>query len=209
MKFIEPLDDILSQKSKVRILRLLTLKGNSLSGRQISEGAGISPPTAHEALKELTESGILIKRTAGRASMFKLDEGNYLVKEIIIPFFKKESNLLNSVLADLFKKITVPVVSIILYGSLAQKKETVKSDIDLMVVAEPKHKKKLEELFDKICSDFSSKYRKTLSPNIITAKELQDKYKKRNLFIVEVIKTGVVLHGKLISGLLSHDRQKN
>lgn len=206
MKFREPLDDILGRRVKVRILRCLTLKGVELSGRELAEETDISPMGIHNALKGLVYAHIILERRAGRALLFKLNQENYLVQAMLKPLFEKEAALLKFALDALLKKIQLPIVSLILYGSLAQKRETSRSDIDLLVIVSPKNKIKIEESFDKISSSFLSKYGRTISPYIITIKEFQNKYRKRLPFIVEVVKTGIVIRGKLISELLRYGR---
>jgi predicted nucleotidyltransferase len=121
------------------------------------------------------------------------------------PLFEKEASLLKLALDAILKKLPLPIISLILYGSLVQRRETPRSDIDLLAVVAPKNKGQIEESFDKISSNFLLRYGRTLSPYIITFKEFQNKYKKRIPFIVEVVKTGILIRGKLISELLSHD----
>jgi predicted nucleotidyltransferase len=206
MKFREPLDDILGQRVKIKILRCLALNGMELSGRKIAEETGISPAGAHKALKDLVESHIILERRAGRAFLFKLNQENYLAQEMLMPLFEREDSLLKLALGSMIKKIHASIISLILYGSLAQKRETPRSDIDLLVIVSPKNKRKIEEAFDKISSGFLTKYGRALSPYIITIKEFQNKYRERLPFIVDVVKTGIVIRGKLISELLSYDR---
>lgn len=206
VKFLEPLDDILGRKIKIRILRCLALKGIELTGRQIAEETRISPPTSHKALRDLVEAHVLLERRAGRSYLFKLNQENHLVQEMLMPLFQKESSLLKSALESLFKKIRLPIISLILYGSLVQKRETPRSDIDLLVIVAPKNKTKIEEVFDNINSSFLARYGRTISPYIMTIKEFQDKYRKRLPVLVEIVKTGIVIRGKLISELLSYGR---
>jgi len=206
MKFLEPLDDVLGQKLKVRILRCLSLKGVELTGRQIARAAEISPPACHEALKDLAQSHVVLERSAGRAHLFKLNLENYLSREILRPLFEKEAALLKSALEMLLKEIRLQIISLILYGSLVQKRETPRSDIDLLAVVSPQNKIKTEEAFDKINNIFLARYGRTISPYIMTIKEFQDKYQKRLSVVVEIVKTGIVIKGELISELLRHGR---
>jgi len=206
MRFIEPLDGILGQKLKIRILRCLTLKGYELTGRQVAEEARISPPACHNALRDLVEAHVVSERRAGRAHLFKLNQENCLVQEMLLPLFKKEASLLRLALASLLRKIRTPIISLILYGSIVKKRETPRSDIDLLAIVAPKDRTKTEEAFDKISSSFLARYGRTISPYIMTVKEFQTKYRKRLPIIVEIVKTGVVIQGKLISELLNYGR---
>ena len=206
MKFLEPLDNILGQQVKIRILRCLTLKGIELSGRQIAEETGISHTGIHNALKDLVSSHIILERRAGRALLFKLNQENYLAQEMLKPLFGREASLLKLALESMIKKIHMPIISLILYGSLVQKRETPRSDIDLLIIVSLKDKAKAEDAFDKISSSFLARYGRTISPYIMSTKEFQNKYRKRLPFIVEVVKTGIVIRGKFISELLHHGR---
>lgn len=206
MKFLEPLDDILGQQAKIKILRSLVLKGAELSGRQIAEEARLSHTGIHNALKDLVASHVIQERRAGKALLFKLNQENYLVREMLKPLFARENSLFELALKATIKRIPVPIISLVLFGSLAQKRETPGSDIDLMVIVSPQHKAKAAEAFDKISNAFLSLYGKTISPYIITVKEFQNKYRQRTPFIIEVVKTGIVMQGKLISEILRHGR---
>lgn len=206
MRFRDSLDEILGQKIKVRILRCLAQKGVELTGRQLAGEVGMSPPSIHEALKQLATQHVVLERRAGKALLFKINDQNCLVQEMLLPLFAGEAGLLKESLAKLLKIMRPSLISVLLYGSLTRKQDAPHSDIDLLVVVKPGRKIKVEADFDKVSADFLARYGRTLSPYIITADDLQKRYKGRDPFIVEVIKTGIVIYGKLVSELLSYGR---
>ena len=79
MKYSRPLDDLLGQKSKVKILRHLANTRLEMSGRQVAADIGMSPWACHRALQDLTDQGVLVMRNIGRAHLFRLNEESYVV----------------------------------------------------------------------------------------------------------------------------------
>ena len=63
MRFINPLDRILGQKSKIKILRFLTNYNSEVSIRELANEIKITPPNASRILKELeTENAVTSKQ---------------------------------------------------------------------------------------------------------------------------------------------------
>jgi predicted DNA-binding transcriptional regulator len=84
MAIEKALDNILDMPSKVKILRLFASKREDFiaGGREIARLAGISPPAAHAALKDLYGIGVLKRTIAGRQHLYSLNTGNRNVKTI-------------------------------------------------------------------------------------------------------------------------------
>lgn len=94
MKYSRPLDDLLGQQSKVKILRHLANTRLEMSGRQIAADIGMSPWACHRALRDLSDQGALVMRNVGRTYLFRLNEESYVVEELLLPLFQKEKQLL-------------------------------------------------------------------------------------------------------------------
>ena len=117
MRFIKPLDKILGQKSKIKILRLLSLYKKEPTIREVSRETGITPPNASRILKELKAEGVVTAKKAGRSILYSLNSKHYLVKNVILPIFKKEQRARMDLVRLLKSKLDFPVESIILFGS--------------------------------------------------------------------------------------------
>ena len=87
MRIYNKLDEILSQKSKIKILRFLFARRDEHTGRGISKEIKMSPSSVHRALKEMEKEGMVSARRKGNAVLYKLREDNYFVKKILAPLF--------------------------------------------------------------------------------------------------------------------------
>ncbi|MFZ3063590.1 MAG: nucleotidyltransferase domain-containing protein [Actinomycetota bacterium] len=203
MKYTNPLDDILGQKSKVKILRYLSKDNTEASGRQIAADVKMSPTVCHRALNELVSQGIISTRRTGNIHLFRLNMDNYMVEKMLLPLFKKESGMMRMLAKEVSKEIREDVISIILFGSLARRAEEPYSDIDLLVVAQnAESKEKLKTFFSKRQDDFIRRFGNVLSPYIITRTDFKRRYQKNDPLIREAVKTGQLFFGKRVSEVL-------
>lgn len=198
-----PLDNILGQYSKVKILRFLVKSQAQLNGREIAKNVGLSHVKAHTALKDLSKQSVVNMRSVGSSLVYWLNEENLLVKEIIRPAFEKERDVFGHIARIILGKIKPPrPLSIILFGSFANDNASADSDIDILVVHSlNKNKllimKELSEAEKKITSLFGNH----LASVPLRIDEFKKKLKKRDSFINEIIRTGKVIYGRSISEL--------
>jgi predicted nucleotidyltransferase len=198
-----PLDNIFGQYSKVKILRFLVKSQAQLNGREIAKNVGLSHVKAHTALKDLTKQGVVNMRSVGSSLVYWLNEEHVLVKEIIRPAFEKEEGIFGQIVQMIIREIKPPrPLSIILFGSFVRGGATADSDIDIAIVyPHSKNKlliaKELSEVEKKITSLFGNH----LASVPLLINEFQNKLKKNNAFINEIIRTGKVIYGKNISEL--------
>jgi DNA-binding transcriptional ArsR family regulator len=94
MRFKQPLDKILGQQSKIKVLRYLSQYPGEYTGREIARAVGLSHPIVHSVLASLKEEGVILMRKFGKSLLFSLAKDHQLVKEIIFPIFKKEANFI-------------------------------------------------------------------------------------------------------------------
>lgn len=201
----KPLDDILGQCSKVKILRFLVKSQAHLNGREIAKNVGLSHVKAHTALKDLTKQGMVNMRSVGSSLVYWLNEEHFLVKEIIRPAFEKEEGLFKYVAHIILKEISAPrPLNIILFGSFVKGNASADSDIDVAIVYPRSKSKSLiaKELFEaekRVTSLFGNH----LASVPLSINEFQNKLKKKDTFINEIIRSGKVIYGKNISELIS------
>jgi|LSQX01.2.fsa_nt_gb DNA-binding transcriptional ArsR family regulator len=78
-----PLDDILSSRAKVSLLRVLMRSPSPLNGREIGRRAGIDSGHASRQLRELALSGVLRSRDQGRVVTYEIgDDASGLVANL-------------------------------------------------------------------------------------------------------------------------------
>lgn len=206
MLFSNPLDKILGQVSKIKILRFLINSQAQLNGREIAKNVGLSHVKVHTALKDLSKHGIVNMRSIGRSLVYWLNEGHLLVKEVLRPMFEKEAGLPQLISKVIISKSKRPLpLAMILFGSFAKRDALPDSDIDVVVVY-PNHKDKTfitKELIDaeKEITFLCGNHLATIP---LKVREFKNKFKKKKGFIKEVVKTGKVIYGKSIAELINN-----
>jgi predicted nucleotidyltransferase len=186
MAFETILDGILDSRTKVRIIRLFVSRTEAFaaSGREVAKWTALSPPAAHAALKTLLDRKVLKREILGKQHLYSLDRSGRIVRNILIPAFRREGALKEDIRNFLFRRIGDAeaegfIVSLILYGSLALGKTHEASDCDIaVVVMHTKAKERLEKLFqDGITDEFYSEFGIHLDPYVQTIKEFRKKMK--------------------------------
>ena len=116
------------------VLAVLLRTGTPLTGRQIHGlvSDDFSLWSVQEALKSLTQLGLVETQTIGRAGVHTINEGHAAVaplRTLVDPV---------AILTAAIGEVTdANVQSVLLFGSIARGEATVSSDIDLAVIASP------------------------------------------------------------------------
>jgi len=206
MLFHDPLDNILGQSSKVKILRFLIRSQAQLNGREIAKNIGLSHVKAHSALQYLSRSGLVNMRSSGTSILYWLNEDNILIKDMLRPLFEKESKLFENIVGIILKVSKNPLpLSMILFGSFAKETASEGSDIDIAVIY-PDQKNKVsceQELADaekKITALFGNR----LAYIPIKVCDFKKRFKANDRFVREITRSGRVVYGRSIAELLNY-----
>lgn len=204
MFLINPLERILGQTSKIRILKFLVSSGLELNGREIASAVGLSHVKAHTALKELNQYGVVTMRRSGKSILYQLNHKNVIVSKMLAPLFEKEARLMNMVEEIITKHLKQPSPkSVILFGSFASNRARPDSDIDLLVIT-PKNGDSgaFREGLAKAEASITIGFGNHLAPILMGETEFKAKFKKREKFVVNVVREGKVLYGASINELI-------
>jgi predicted nucleotidyltransferase/biotin operon repressor len=201
MRIHQPLNKILNNETKVKVLRFLYSNDIEWSGRRIAREIQISPATCHKALQELYSEGILLLRNVGKTYLYQFNHDNYVAKELLHPLFKKEERLLKVIsrlLRDEFsEKVKERIVSIALFGSVEKREDRPDSDIDLLVlVSRAKDKEKIEKAFDNLNEKTVRLFGKIVSPYIESASGFRRKYRQGLPVVKEIVQSHKLISGK-------------
>ncbi len=201
MRIHQPLNKILNNETKVKVLRFLYSNDIEWSGRRIAREIQISPATCHKALQGLYSEGILLLRNVGRTHLYQFNHDNYVAKELLHPLFKKEERLLKVIsrlLRDEFsEKVKERVVSIALFGSVEKREDHPDSDIDLLVlVSRAKDKERIEKDLDNLNEKTVRLFGKIVSPYIESVSGFRRKYKQGLPVVKEIVQSHKLISGK-------------
>ncbi len=196
------LESIFGSPAKIRILRVLSVSPQPLSGRQVGELSRLSHRGAIQALKSLVELGAVRQRRVGAAYQYSLSRGNMAVETIITPSLKAEASMLDDLKRNIISQFRGKTVSLTLYGSLARGAGKKGSDIDVLAVSrDERRKKELEDKAAASISFFRERYNAILSLHCYTLLELKS---RKNLPLLKsVIQEGLELSGKPLLGLMA------
>lgn len=199
------LDFLLGHYSKVAVLRTLSRVKGTLNGHEVARRSNITPPTAHQALRELEELGVIEREVSGPVHLFRLAEENYAVREILLPMFDKERALLDALLDQLKQGAPHSVVSMVLFGSTVRGEAKGVSDIDLLVLlGKSKDKSRVQEFLDQRAGILWSEFRRHLAPIVWTVNTFRRRYHQKQSLAIRLTKEGLVFYGEPLSRMLSN-----
>ena len=208
MNFTYPLNHILGQLSKIKILRFLIKSGVSMNGREIGKAVGLSHVRCHTILKELSEQGIVSLRRIGRSTVYEIQEDHIVVKDWLEPLFRKEELLVQNLAQVVIDYLTTKPLSIILFGSIAKNQDQAGSDIDLLLIMPGSADlKRCNEAIMKSEEQVTKLYGNHLSPLFIKHSAFIKKLKKGDPFFQEVLKYGHSIYGLTFTELLTNEAQ--
>lgn len=207
MLFDNPLDLILGQSSKIRILRFLVMTGSESNGREVAAIVGLSHVKCHTALQELNRHGVVGMRRSGKSILYCLNLKNVMAKKILIPLFEKEAHLKNSIAEVVAEHLKKPKPkSMILFGSFATGQARPDSDFDLLVIASGKKDiPRLKEGLEKAEISITAGFGNHLAPIVMEKKEFKMRFKRKDPLIRNIAKEGKVLFGESINSLITYN----
>jgi predicted nucleotidyltransferase len=195
-----PLNDVLSSRSKVAVLRVLSGTSVPLNGREIARRAGLVPGHAHRVLAELVSSGLVLSRDHGRANTYEFadprSEITLRLRELFAAEVKRRRHIVESLAGQ-----APEALSIVLYGSEARGEARPGSDTDLLVVVDRKTRR-LESRVSETCARLAAEHQFALSWLVADVDELREWHAEGNEFLVSVLIEGLTLAGKPLGRLL-------
>jgi len=207
MKIHNILDGILSRGSKVKVLRYLFREDDEHTGRGIARAIGMSPSIAHSVLSELSSEGLVDVREKGKAKLYRLRSNIYIVEKLLRPLFNGEDNLFRDLIKDLKSGILrskQEIVSISIFGSVATGRETVRSDLDLLVVlCAASGKKAIRKNIDELSIGLAEKYGITFSPYVVTRREIKEKRDRKLPLIKSILANNQLIYGEPVERILA------
>jgi predicted nucleotidyltransferase/DNA-binding transcriptional ArsR family regulator len=194
-----PLDDILSSRAKVALLRVLMRTPSPLNGREIARRAGIDPGHASRQLRDLALSGVLRSRDQGRVVTYEISEDASGLVARLRDLFDAEAVRYRDSIQGLSEQIP-EAASIVVFGSEARLEAKSGSDTDLLIVV-PEHAADVERRAREACLAVAAKYSLAFSWTVMSVDELREMEETGNEFWNNVLRDGIRLHGKTLEAL--------
>ncbi|MGC2288769.1 MAG: nucleotidyltransferase domain-containing protein [Thermoplasmata archaeon] len=175
MRFHNEFDDILGNRIRLRLLRILARTGGQgLTGRELARMCGASSSQTIASLQRLEDSGLILRDIAGRAHIWRFADGHAL-GPVLTSLFRAEAESLTTLKKDIESVIrNLPVHRAVLFGSVARGDERPTSDVDLLVVVRSRADKgRVEEALGAASIDFATKFGNPLSSLVIEERQLR------------------------------------
>lgn len=175
------LADLLFGRTRGAVLALLYGRADeTFYTRQIAREVDASVGAVQRELENLTRVGLVVRTALGSQVFYQANqlapvfsEMRALVNKTVGVF-----HMLRSALHPLSKRIAVAFV----YGSVARREETAKSDIDLMVVG----KASIDDVLSHI-SSVEKNVRRPINPTVYSISEFKSKIADGNHFLKAVL----------------------
>ena len=191
MKFHNILDEILGNKTKVRLLRaFFTYPEKGFTERELERIAGIPQASVHRNVKSLMDNGLLDRKRIGKANLYSLNKEHILYLHLSSNFEAERNVLLElkNMIAESIKSL--PQIELaVLFGSIVKGMERADSDVDIFIVCKGE-KSKLEDKLTYLTNISQNKFGNPVSLMIKHKEELQD-LKTRSIF--REIKNGEII----------------
>ena len=195
------LEKLFSAPSNISVIRVLNERVTGITGRETARLTNLTHRSALKALTNLEELGVVSRITGGRDHIFTLNRQKYISKEIIYPIFEAEKKFNTAISISLKKQLSKLTDSIIVYGSVARKEETISSDYDVCIVYNG-HLNDIENIVLKLRDRLHDQYSIQLAPIYIRTAEFKKRARKKLPPVNDIVNEGVVISGKSIHKLL-------
>ena len=197
MRFSNSPLDVLSSKTKIKIIKFLLTHQAQMSEREIASILKVSHMSVNRAMRELAEFNFVNFITIGKAHLWSVNRKSYAFK-LLSEMIKGVSSItdpLEDLKKTIWKNLSKNLIKkIVLFGSVAKGQERPNSDIDIFVlVKNGAAKKKIESSIDKLSNLCLETFGNRLAPYILTEQEMKE---KKNLKIISEINKGTQIYSE-------------
>lgn len=176
------LADVLFSGTQQRVLGwLFGQPQRSFYANELIGLAGAGSGAVQRELKRLEQSGLVTVHTVGNQKHYQANPASPIFAELcgIVQKTVGLAEPLRAALAPLAKKIKVAFV----FGSVAKREDTAKSDIDLMLIGD---KLTYADVFEAL-ETAGARLGRTINPTIYTRKEFARRRVEDNAFVTRVL----------------------
>lgn len=130
-----PLDDILTTRAKVRILRLLAAEGLALPGREIARRLDMVQSQVSVVIRQLVAAGVVEARQAAPVILYSFTAREEPLVAALRELFRQEQRR-TAALVEALREGVPGLLAVTLFGSTARGTHRSDSDVDLLLVVE-------------------------------------------------------------------------
>lgn len=201
-KLLDPLDAVLSSRSKVRLVRTLLTTSRPLSGREAARLAGVGRVPAARSLDELAALGIVLRGATSNQYLYEINRANQIVQRGLIPLYGAERERLDEIFGWLRSTLTEAgdaeaLLGAWIFGSAARGEETPRSDLDLLVaVADASAENRVLTHLVGRAAELEERFGLRLSPVVVSRERLREMRDDLRGLVPDVMD-----HGRRVMGM--------
>lgn len=177
MQYHDYVESLLGSRVMLRLVKaLISYPGKIFTVRKLAADAHVSSSEAAVLVQDLEKYGVIRVQPVGRSYLITLNEQNYILNKILKQIIKAEQDTLNELITILHRYFNnEKIISAVLFGSVAQKREREDSDIDILIISD--NFEAATAIISKAQDTISSVFNSRLSPLIMNKTELLAKKK--------------------------------
>jgi predicted nucleotidyltransferase len=180
------LERLFTSKSRVKILELLLLNPTvEFHLREVSRRTGVSAPYVQRELANLMALGLVLRRSQGNLTLYRLNRNSPIVEELKRVFLKTES--FGRFILDSLGEVG-NVRFALIYGSFAKGEESVGSDVDLLVVGDVDERRMLG-----VVERVEERLGREVNYVAWTEDEFEEKVRQRVPLLEEIVGSPVIM----------------
>ncbi len=182
MIFHNTLEEMFSSKVKIAVMKLMCLNPEKkYSGREMARLLKISASRVSEVLELFRKNAVVNRETVGRASQWGINKESIVVEEVS-SLINVERRIYMELKSKIYETLAreKSILKVVLYGSVAKKREKPESDIDIFILVTTKKDKELAaELVGKLNKYLLPRYGNVISELIYSEREWKDMEKTK------------------------------
>jgi len=178
----------------------MCLYPTELNGRELSRYLKVTHRSVHKAMRSLVDEGVADFTSHGNSIGYKLNREKWIAKKILLPLFKSEKALLESVTEKIRigiegSPLKKNILSVVLFGSVHRKEDKSSSDFDIFVLIDQEgNVNSVEDEIIKIGSNIAKIYGVILGPYL---KSLASFKKDKGLSVIKsIMASNRLIYGK-------------
>lgn len=189
------LELLFGKKNGLKVIQyLIAHKDWEFNITELAHDTGIHKGALSRIIPELEKKNVIQVKRKGNILLFSINKNHLLMKKCVIPFFENTDAAVIHVLKEKLSSVMdTATFSIVLYGSYATGKATLRSDIDLMIIMKKRHPSLTPQL-EKLKNAFLEQDI-LLRVDMISLSEFKKLYTTGEPLINSIYKHHVILHG--------------
>lgn len=203
-----PLDQALSSRSKIRLLRVLIQQDRTVSARELGRLTSMSGPAILAALRDLAGLGLITRESSGRQFLCRANRAHMLVSSVLQPLFAAEAAwpamLLASIRDLVTRKSGQPVIAAWIFGSVATGQDEPGSDLDLFVLTQSEGERTaVADHIAEAGATWTQQFGAEVRPVVMTVESVQAQLAAGSTFIQEAVR-----QARLVVGEIPHELRR-